>query len=48
MWIFEGAIEGAIVNRLIHDDDWTFNSMNTKRGSATFYTWSLKSLKSIH
>ena len=32
--------EWAIVNRfpLIHDDDWTFNSMDTKIGSQTFYT----------
>ena len=39
-WIFEWAI----VNRfqLIHDDDWTFISMDAKIGSPTFYTWCLK------
>ena len=41
-WIFEWAI----VNRswMIHDDDWTFTSMETKFGRSIFYTWGLKSI----
>ena len=32
--------EWAIVNRLqlLHDDDWTFTSMNSKADSPTFYS----------
>ena len=29
---------------MIHDDDWTFTSMDTKIDSRTFYTWGLKSI----
>ena len=27
----------------MHDDNWTFNSMDTKTGCQTFHTWGLKS-----
>ena len=42
IWI----LESDIVNRfwLIHDEDWTFTSMDTKIGSPTFHTWGLKSI----
>ena len=28
----------------MHDNDWTFTSMDTKLGIPTFYTWGLKSI----
>ena len=32
-----------LLDPLLHGDDWTFTSMDTKIGSPTFYTWDLKS-----
>ena len=29
----------------MHDDDWTFTSMDAKIGSPTFHTWLLKSIQ---
>ena len=29
----------------MHDDDWTFTSMDAKIGSPTFHTWGLKSIR---
>ena len=29
----------------MHDDDWTFISMDTKIGCPTFHTWGLKSIQ---
>ena len=45
MWIW--IEEWAIVKRvyLMHNDEWTFTSMDTKIGSPIFHTWGLKSLQ---
>ena len=42
MWLYEWAIVNKF--EFIHDDDWTFTSMNTEIGSQTFYSWGLKSI----